>query len=87
VIVCASRAGDVQTQPHRRPGRLAGLVALSLAALLGCGGGGAPRGIPLEAALAADWGELEHELVTEMPEAEPRGGAFALLHGCGASGP
>jgi hypothetical protein len=28
-----------------RRSRLAGPVALSLAALLGCGGGGAPRGI------------------------------------------
>ena len=74
---------------HRRapgpPPLLALLVSLTL--LASACGSDDPQPLALDEALAADWSQLDTEIITRMPATQRGGTAVLLLHGYGGSGP
>ncbi len=62
------------------------ILLLGLVTLASCKGEGSSGGLTLEQALGVDWGDLEYEIATRMPEDQKGGRAIVFLHGYGSSG-
>jgi predicted esterase len=61
-------------------------LLLLLLVFASCDAGEGSGGLALEEALRADWGDLEVQIVTTMPDDQRGGRAIVFLHGYGSKG-
>lgn len=61
-------------------------LALLVLVAVACPGDGSSGGVTLDEALSADWGALDVQVVTALPEDRMGGTVIVFLHGYGSSG-